>query len=111
MPGPWRRLPIAVRFLISHAAFGFAAAGIFVGGLLVTDPGGVGTLLLTGADHWWPAAMLWGLVGLTFGSVQIGVAVMTMGKDDEPPPPGGTRAPIGLVPVRIPVRVPARRRR
>lgn len=98
----WRRLPVPLRFLISHAAFGFAAAGLFVGGLLATDPNGAGTLLLTGAGHWWPVALLWALTGSTFAGVQIGIAIMLMG--DDVLPRGGTRAPARLAPVPIPVR-------
>ncbi|MGG5820318.1 hypothetical protein [Falsiroseomonas sp. HW251] len=108
MPHAWRRLPIAVRFLFSHGALGFAAAGLFVGGLLVTDPNGAGTLLLTGAGHWWPLALLWGLTGSTFAGVQIGIAIMLMGEQPAPGPPGGNRAPGGPAPARIPVQ--ARRR-
>lgn len=33
-------------------------------------------MLLRGAGHWWPAVLLWFFLGLTFGSVQIGVATM-----------------------------------
>jgi hypothetical protein len=106
MPNPiraWRRLPQPLRFLVRHAALGYGAAALFVGGLLVTDPGEAGTLLLTAADHWWPAALLWGLTGSTFAGAQIGIGVM---QQAEPPrPSGGSRAPAGLVPVRLKVAV------
>jgi hypothetical protein len=105
MPNPiraWRLLPEPLRFLVRHATLGFGAAAIFVGGLLLTDPGDAGTLLLTAADHWWPVAVLWGLTGSTFAGAQIGLA---MTQQAEPPrPPGGTGVPIGLVPVKVPVR-------
>lgn len=103
LAGSWRRLPLAVRFLVSHGAFGFAAAGLFVAGLLVTDPNGAGTLLMTGAGHWWPVALLWALTGSTFAGVQIGIAIMLIGEEGAPPR-GGSRAPHGLVPIPIPVR-------
>ncbi len=96
MPHPtrtWRRLPFAVRFLASHGALGFAAAGLFILGLLTTDPNGAGTLLMTGAGHWWPVAILWALTGSTFAGVQIGIAIMLMGQEEAPRPPGGTLAP------------------
>jgi hypothetical protein len=105
MPNPiraWRLLPEPLRFLARHAALGYAAAAIFVGGLLLTDPGDAGTLLLTAADHWWPVAVLWGLTCSTFAGAQIGLA---MTQQAEPPrPPGGTGVPIGFVPVKVPVR-------
>jgi hypothetical protein len=109
MPNPiraWRLLPEPLRFLVRHAALGFGAAAIFVGGLLLTDPGDAGTRLLTAADHWWPVAVLWVLTGSTFAGAQVGIGIM---QQAEPPrPPGGTRVPIGLAPV--PVKVPVRRR-
>jgi hypothetical protein len=110
MPSPIRarrRLSQPLRFLAWHAALGYGAAALFVGGLLLTDPGEAGTLLLTAADHWWPAALLWGLTGSTFAGAQIGIAIMQQA--GSPRPPGGSRAPAGLVPVRL--KVPVRRRR
>jgi hypothetical protein len=100
---PWRRLPQPVRFLSSHVAIGYGIAAIFVGGLLLADPTRAGTVLLTAADHWWPAAALWGLTGLTFGAAQFGVATMLLGKDGGRPHTGS------IAPVAVPVPVRARR--
>ena len=106
MPQPaMPRLPVAVRFMLLHGAIGFGIAAMFVALLLGTDMGGLGTLLRAADSAPFPALLLWFFCGLTFGSVQIGAAVMLMDTDEEPPA-GGTHAPI-LVP--IPVR--ARRRR
>jgi len=69
-------MPPLVRFMLLHGLVGFAIATLFILGFLVQDPGGMGTLLLHGAGHWWPAVLLWFFLGLTFGSVQIGVATM-----------------------------------
>ncbi|WP_237216889.1 hypothetical protein [Falsiroseomonas oryziterrae] len=105
LPEAWRRLPTPVRFMACHAATGFGISALFVGALLLTNPGDAGTLLLTAADHWWPAAVLWFFIGLTFGSVQLGTAVMLLGERAEPPRPrGGSGAPVGLVPIRLRVR-------
>ena len=99
-----RRIPVAVRFMVLHGLVGFGLAAIFVAAVLWADPGGVGSLILTHGGL--PViVLLWFFTGLTFGSVQIGAAVMLLETDDEPPA-GSTRAPI-LAP--IPVR--ARRRR
>lgn len=84
----WRGQPRLVRFLICHAAVGFPLAAVFVGGLMLADPGGAGTVLLTAADHWWPVAALWGLTGLTFGAVQMGAATMLLGSRPTKPPRG-----------------------
>ena len=69
-------MPPLVRFMLLHGLVGFAIATLSILGFLVQDPGGMGTLLLRGAGHWWPAVLLWFFLGLTFGSVQIGVATM-----------------------------------
>jgi hypothetical protein len=104
----WRRLPMLVRFLICHASLGFGLAAVFVGALVAFDPQDAGTLLLTAAGHWWPALVLWFFTGLTFGSVQIGVATMLLAHGD-PPPRRGTGAPVTLAPVLLRVRAVRRR--
>ena len=42
----WRRTPVAVRFMVMHGVIGFGIAAIFVGAVLWSDPGGVGSLIL-----------------------------------------------------------------
>jgi hypothetical protein len=97
-----RRIPVAVRFMVLHALVGFGLAALFVGAVLWSDPGGVGTLILR--EGGLPViALLWFFTGLTFGSVQIGAAVMLQ-DGPQAPPRGGLR-----VPVAVPVRVRARR--
>jgi len=104
---PRPHLPVAVRFMLLHGAIGFAIATLFMALLLGTDAGGLATLM-RGAESWpLPALLLWFFSGLTFGSVQIGAAVMLLGTEEQPPS-GGTRVPI-LQPIPIPLR--ARRRR
>ena len=97
------KLPVAVRFMIMHGLVGFGLAAIFVAAVLWADPGGVGTLILKHGGV--PViAMLWLFTGLTFGSVQIGTAVMLQdGRDD--PPRGGRRQRLPAIPV--PVRAAA----
>jgi hypothetical protein len=99
-------LPIAVRFMLLHGAIGFGLAAVFVALLMSSDSGGLGTLLRGAESHPFPALLLWFFCGLTFGSVQIGAAVMLMDTEEEPPA-GGSRAPI-LQP--IPLRAARRRR-
>ncbi|MEO3470769.1 hypothetical protein AAFN86_02800 [Roseomonas sp. CAU 1739] len=102
-----RRMPTAVRFMVLHGLIGFGLSALFVAAVLWADPGGVGQLILKQGGI--PViAMLWFFSGLTFGSVQIGTAVMLQdGRDDAPR--GGRRQRLQAVPV--PVRVPARARR
>lgn len=103
-----RRLPVAVRFMLLHGLVGFGIAAIFVAAILWADPGGVGSLILRhgGAPV---ILLLWFFTGLTFGSVQIGAAVMI--HQGAAPPSGrggGMRLP-SLAP-RL-ARAPARARR
>ncbi|MFG1423806.1 hypothetical protein [Roseixanthobacter liquoris] len=107
-------MPKLVIFLAKHAALGFAIAAAFVGGLVALDLGHLRTLLAGSGEAWLPAFVLTFAMGLTFSSVQMGVAVMLLG-EDEPrnpaAPKGGGRARRnGFAALRLaPVRVPARR--
>ena len=105
----WRRLPMLVRFLVSHGALGFGLAAVFVAALLAFDPQDAATLLLTAAGHWWPVVVLWVFTGLTFGAVQIGVATMLLARRDPPRPTRGSGAPVSLAPALLRVRGPRRR--
>lgn len=102
-----RRLPVAVRFMILHGLVGFGLAAVFVGAVLWADPGGVGALILRHGGL--PViALLWFFTGLTFGSVQIGAAVMLQdGRDDARGGGRRMRAPPLAQPV--PLRIPAAR--
>ncbi len=79
----WQGLPGLIRFVLLQMLVGFGLAALAVLGLLAADPGDARALLLGAAGHWWPAALLWGFLGLTFGAVQFGVAVALLA---EPPP-------------------------
>lgn len=77
-----RRIPVAIRFMVLHGLVGFGLSTLFVGAVLWADPGGVGRLILKHGGL--PViAMLWFFSGLTFGSVQIGAAVMLQDGRDE----------------------------
>ncbi|MBR0649697.1 hypothetical protein GXW78_08490 [Roseomonas terrae] len=94
-----RRIPVAVRFMILHGLVGFGLSAIFVAALLWADPGGVGRLILTQGGL--PViALLWFFVGLTFGSVQIGAAVMLQEHRGDPPV-RGRRQPLSPLAVRV----------
>lgn len=75
-------MPSHIRFLSLHAAAGFALALLFVIGLIWSNPGGIGTLLLLSPEWPWPAIWLWFLIGLTFGSALMGGAIMLLGTSD-----------------------------
>lgn len=78
-PDPPREtgMPLLVKFLIRHAAIGFALAGIFVGVLVWFDIGNIGTILAQSGIRTFATTLLVMMVGLTFSSVQMGYAVMT----------------------------------
>lgn len=97
-------LPVAVRFMLLHGLVGFGLSAIFVAAVLWADPGGVGALILKHGGI--PViALLWFFTGLTFGSVQIGAAVMLQdGRDDAPRGGRRQRLPGAAVPSPVPVR-------
>lgn len=78
-------MPFLVKFLVRHAAIGVGVAALFVGLLVAFDVARLGTLFATSADGMLALAVLTFALGLTFGSVQMGFAVMLMSDKDEPP--------------------------
>jgi len=102
-------MPVLVRFLALHAAIGFGVAALLVAAILLADPGGLGALLRR--EGVFPVALLWFFLGLTYGSVQMGAAVMLL-----PHGPKGDRGHRALTGVPaawrlVPARVGARARR
>jgi hypothetical protein len=99
MPIP--ALPKLLSFLLVHAAIGFLIAGLFVMALVGFDIGGFGSLV--GRSTVAPLALgvLTAFLGLTFASVQMGVAIMLLPKNEDGGPGGGLPHPAKLAPVRI----------
>lgn len=80
-----------VRLFLVHTLIGYAIATLFVGGLIVFNIGGLTSLVVN--QHAEPfIVLLWFFSGLTFASVQMGAAIMSLA--DPPPPGGGKRARI-----------------
>lgn len=104
----FRRIPPAVRFMVMHGLVGFGLAAVFVTAVLWADPGGVGSLILR-VGGWPVVLMLWYFSGLTFGSVQIGTAIMLQNGPDQEPR-GGRRFRLPAAPVPVPARIVARSR-
>jgi len=99
-----------IRYLAPHAAGGFAMAGLLVWGLMANDIAGLWTLVSYTNVGPMAVAVLTFFTGLTFASVQMGVAIMMLGHrkdelDGRPLPPGS------LQPVRVRARIHPRRRR
>ena len=82
-----------VGFMVRHAAFGFGLAAVFVTAVIWTDVGRLGTLIAASPEGWLAAALLFFFTGLSFSSVQTGIAIMQYGRAD-----GGRRGgrPSGL---------------
>ena len=53
-----------------------ALSAVLMAAILWTDPLGLGGLLLRSEEHPLPLMLLWFFCALTFGSVQLGVAIM-----------------------------------
>ncbi|MEP9354183.1 hypothetical protein ABLE93_11365 [Xanthobacter sp. KR7-65] len=99
-------MPFLVRFLLRHAVIGVGLAGLFVALMVAFDVARLGTLFAGSPDGYLALAVLTLALGVTFGSVQMGFAVMLM--SDRAEPPSGRRARLRrLVP--SPVRIGARR--
>lgn len=68
-----------MRLLAANAAIWFGLSALFVGALGSLDLGHMGRLL--GGGEAWPfAPVLWFFTGLTFASVQMGIAVMALAR-------------------------------
>lgn len=78
-------MPVLVTFLLRHALVGFGISALFVAALTALDVCGLGTLLATSGDGILAVAILTFALGLTFGSVQMGFAVMLLSDRDQPP--------------------------
>lgn len=88
----WRRIPVAVRFFITHALVGFGLGTVLAVALVWADPGGLGTVLRRAPGYPGPLLLLWFFLSLTLGGVQTAVAAMLLGLPDREGPRGGRRA-------------------
>ncbi len=101
-------MPRLVRFLIHHALIGVGLGALFVGTLVLLDVGRLGTLVGQSSSGLVALLILTFAVGITFGSVQMGFAVMLMGEEEETPGTGRRGRRRTRPPTPSPVRVPSR---
>ncbi|CAO3416457.1 MULTISPECIES: hypothetical protein [Azospirillum] len=74
----------AILFLLKHLASGVAGAVVLATGLLILDVANLATLM-GNSDHGIIAAiMLYASLILTFGSVAMGIGIMTLNEDTRP---------------------------
>lgn len=76
-------MPILVKFMLRHALIGYAMAIVFVAAILALDLGGLATLVSTSRFGILAVAMLTFFTGLTFASLQMGIAVMSLKEEGE----------------------------
>lgn len=88
-------LPPLVRLLARNAALGFMVAMVFVGAMLLLDINGLGTLILHSPDGLIATFALTFATGLTFGGVQMAIAIMQLadGEQDMASPPDDDAGP------------------
>ncbi|NDW04009.1 hypothetical protein [Jiella pacifica] len=80
-------MPALFRFLVRHAIVGFSGAALLVVALVATDTAGFGRVIRESDSGLLAACLVVYFLGLTFSSVQIGIALMTgqATPDDERP--------------------------
>ena len=97
-----------VGFLVRHALLGIAVGWGIALAFLWLDVGLLGTLIAEAEQPWLPLLLLFFGLGVTFGSVAMGSAIMLLGHE---PPSRGFALRIAPARLRWPaVTVPVRRR-
>lgn len=93
-----KRMPMLLFFLAVHCGIGVAAGVAFAAAFVYLNIAGVKDLIAETGDPVTPMFMLYAFCALTFGSLSMGIAVMTLPYDDrrgsdgdEPPEPPGWR--------------------
>ena len=71
----------AIRFLLGHLVIGVAGGLLFGLLLLATDLFGLRGLLREDEQGWLAAALLFFGLGVTFGSIAMGVGIMALGRE------------------------------
>ena len=82
-------MPELLKFLFRHALIGVGIATVGTAAILYFDLGQIGSLVSTSDVGIFAVFLLWFMLGLTFGSVQMGFAVM-IGLGEDQDESGGT---------------------
>jgi cation:H+ antiporter len=107
-------MPDHIKLILRHAFFGFLIALAFVGGLLALNVANLWHLVTHTAEGPIAVLMLIVFCTITFGSVQIGYKIMSMGEENDDEPRGGKRDAIRVldaIPVPVRNEAPSRHRR
>ena len=76
-------MPNHIKFLLFHAACGIVFAAFLVWTMLFFDVANLRYLMLKSDMKWIAFITLMVSMSITFGSVQMGIAIMRMGREDE----------------------------
>lgn len=76
-------MPKLLSFLAIHCLIGIAVAGLLVLGLIWTDAAGLGTLILKSQEPWIALITLGVGFSITFGSVSMATAIMSLPFDQD----------------------------
>lgn len=79
---PWEKS--AILFLLRHLASGAAGAVVLGTGILWLDVAGIGTLVVNSEHGVIAAVMLYVALIITFGSVAMGIGIMSLNDDPRP---------------------------
>lgn len=97
-------MPDHIKMIIRHGLYGFLIALAFVGGLLALNVANLWHLVTHTAEGPIAVVMLIVFCTITFGSVQIGYKIMSMGEEGDEPR-GGRRDPVRVFDaIPVPVR-------
>ncbi len=78
----WPEMPMLLRFLALHAAWGMSLGALFALGIIWSDFLGLGALLAQDRSGVATAVLIF-QSALTFGAVGMGVAVMNLAEPDD----------------------------
>lgn len=75
----------AIQFLLRHLAVGLGGAVLFAGLILAADLGGLRTLAWRDPQGWLYLLLLFFGLVVTFGSLAMGMAIMSLGEERDGP--------------------------
>jgi hypothetical protein len=105
-------MPDFIKMMLRHAFYGLLIAIAFVAGLLAFNVANLWHLVTHTSEGPLAVVLLVLFSTVTFGSVQIGYQIMSMGEDDDDEPRGGKRDALRVfdaIPIPVPVRTDERR--
>lgn len=81
--GTFRSLPKLVRFLLVHCGIGLAVGVIFTSLVIQLNTAGIKDMLMASSEPFIPMFLLYASTALSFASLNMGVAVMTLPTDKQ----------------------------